>query len=146
TVEARSPVGVAFAPDGTVYTTETYYHLIRLVTGTGLPLPPPPPEPVPPPRVGWVDFTVPPAEVISILQTGSAPNFNTFTFHNDQIIAVEGVDGTETHFTVGATPVGADTLPNPSPTTGSTPPVYHDGLFPFQVPPSIIAIQPDVTV
>src|SRR6266536_2926641 len=73
TVEARSPVGVAFAPDGTVYTTETYYHLIRMVTGTGLALPPPPPEPVPPPRIGWVDFTVPPDIVISVLQTGSAP-------------------------------------------------------------------------
>ncbi|MSU57484.1 MAG: hypothetical protein EXS35_04770 [Pedosphaera sp.] len=41
-VEARSPVGIAFAPDGSVYTTETYYHLIRHITGTGLPLPPPP--------------------------------------------------------------------------------------------------------
>ncbi|TMP99068.1 MAG: hypothetical protein E6L09_10355 [Verrucomicrobia bacterium] len=146
TVEARSPVGVAFAPNGTVYTTETYYHLIRQVTGTGLALPPPPPEPVPPPRIGWVDFTVPPSVVVSVLQTGSASNYNTFTFNNDQIIEVEGVDGTETHFTAGATPVAVDTVPNPSSTIGSTPPVYHDGLFPDQVPPSIIATQPDVTV
>jgi sugar lactone lactonase YvrE len=146
TVEARSPVGVLFAPDGSVYTTETYYHLIRQVTGAGLAMPPPPPVPVPPPRVGWVDFTVPPALVISILQTGSASNYNTFTFNNDQIIAIEGVDGTETHFTVGPTPAGVDTLPNPTPTSGSTPPVYHDGLFPNQVPPSIITPQPDVTV
>src|ERR1051326_4465829 len=147
TVEARSPVGVFFAPNGTVYTTETYYHLIRAVTGTGLPLPPPPPEPVPPPRIGWVDFTVPPALVISVLQTGSAQNFNTFTFNNDKTIAIEGVDGTETHFTSGPTSSGGvDTVPNPSPTTGSTPPVYHDGLFPDQVPPSIITPQPDVTV
>src|SRR5437773_667356 len=79
TVEARSPVGVVFATDGTVYTTETYYHLIRTVTGTGLALPPPPPEPVPPPRIGWVDFTVPPAVVVSVLQTGTAANFNTLT-------------------------------------------------------------------
>ncbi len=43
-VEARLPVGVAFAPDGTIYTTEIYYHLIRKVTGTGL-VPPPPPAP-----------------------------------------------------------------------------------------------------
>ncbi len=28
-VEARQPVGVVFAPDSTVYTTETYYHVIR---------------------------------------------------------------------------------------------------------------------
>jgi sugar lactone lactonase YvrE len=142
TVEAREPFGVVFAPDGTLYTTETYYHLIRSVTGTGLPLPPPPPTPVPPPRIGWVDFTVPPAIVVSVLQTGPAPNFNTFVFNNDQIIAVEGVDGTETHYSVGVTPGAED----PSPTSGSTPQVYHDGLFPNQVPPSILLPQPDVTV
>jgi sugar lactone lactonase YvrE len=144
TVEARSPVGVVFAPDGSVYTTETYYHLIRQVTDTGLPLPPPPPQPVPAPRIGWVDFTVPPSIVISVLRTG--PDGTTFTFNNDQIIAVEGVAGTETHFTVGATPSGVDTVPNPTPFNGSTPPVYHDGLFPNQVPPSIVSPQPDVTV
>ena len=36
-VEARLPNGVLFAPDGTVYVTEDYYHLIRQVTGTTLP-------------------------------------------------------------------------------------------------------------
>lgn len=41
-VEARQPVGVMFAPDGTVYVTEQYYHLIRKITDTGLILPPPP--------------------------------------------------------------------------------------------------------
>ncbi|TAK94663.1 MAG: hypothetical protein EPO07_16375, partial [Verrucomicrobia bacterium] len=41
--EARSPLGVIFAPNGDVYTTEVYYHLIRKVTSTGLPLLPPPP-------------------------------------------------------------------------------------------------------
>lgn len=142
TVEARSPVGVAFAPNGAVFTTETHYHLIRVVTGTGLPLPPPPPTPVPPPRIGWVDFTVPPATIVSVLRTGPAPNFNTFVFNNDQIIAVEGTDGTETHYTLGATPGAAD----PTPTSGFTPPVYHDGLFPNQVPASILLPQPDVTV
>src|SRR5439155_17359733 len=146
TVEARSPVGVVFATDGTVYTTETYYHLIRTVTGTGLALPPPPPEPVPPPRIGWVDFTVPPAVVVSVLQTGTAANFNTFTFNNDRTIAIEGTDGTETHFTAGATPLAGDTLPKPTATSGSTPPLYHDGLFPDQVPPSVIARQPHMTV
>jgi hypothetical protein len=140
-VESRLPTGVIFAPDGTVYTTEDYYHLIRKVTSTGLPQPPPPPPPVPDPAIGWVDFTVPPAEIVSILRTTQP-----FIFNNDVIIAIEGTAGTETHFTYGATPVGVDTIPNPSPTVGSTPPGYRDGLFPNQVPPSILpVIIPDVT-
>lgn len=146
TVEARSPVGVLFAPNGTVYTTETYYHLIRVVTGTGLALPPPPPLPVPPPRLGWVNFTTPPSIIVSVLQTGPSTNFNTFTFNNDRTVAIEGIEGTETHYTAGPTSAVADTVPNPTPSSGSTPPVYHDGLFPDQVPPSIIQPQPDVTV
>ncbi|MCX6896624.1 MAG: NHL repeat-containing protein, partial [Verrucomicrobia bacterium] len=36
TVEAREPLGVLVAPDGSVYTTEVYYHIIRHVTATGL--------------------------------------------------------------------------------------------------------------
>ena len=35
-VQARSPVGVALALDGTVYTTEDFYHIIRHVTGGSL--------------------------------------------------------------------------------------------------------------
>jgi sugar lactone lactonase YvrE len=34
--EARLPVGVVVAPNGDVYTTEVYYHLIRQTTATGL--------------------------------------------------------------------------------------------------------------
>jgi hypothetical protein len=46
-VEARLPNGVLFAPGGTVYVTEDYYHLIRTVTGANLPPVPPPPAPPP---------------------------------------------------------------------------------------------------
>ncbi len=46
-VEARLPNGVLFAPGGTVYVTEDYYHLIRMVTGANLPPVPPPPTPPP---------------------------------------------------------------------------------------------------
>jgi len=42
-VQARLPVGLTFTSDGKLYTTEDYYHLIRVVAGTGLPLPLPPP-------------------------------------------------------------------------------------------------------
>ena len=44
------PFGVAIGPDGTVYTTEDYYHIIREVTGANIqpPLPWPPPPPTGP--------------------------------------------------------------------------------------------------
>jgi hypothetical protein len=45
-VQARMPYGVAFAPDGTIYVTEDYYHIIRHVTANFPP--PPPPAPAPP--------------------------------------------------------------------------------------------------
>jgi len=36
TAEAREPVGVTVDKDGTAYTTEDYYHIVRRVTNTGL--------------------------------------------------------------------------------------------------------------
>src|SRR5690348_6159004 len=140
-VESRLPSGVAFAADGTVYTTEDFYHLIRKVTGSGLPLHAPPPPPVPAPAVGWVDFTLPPGVVVSILRTNQP-----FVFHNDVKIAIAGTGGAEVHYEVGPTPVGVDTIPNPSATVGSTPPTYFDGMFPNQVPQSIAVPAPDLTV
>jgi hypothetical protein len=44
---ARMPNGVTFAPDGSVYVTEDYYHIIRHITGAGLQPPPPPPPAAP---------------------------------------------------------------------------------------------------
>ena len=44
---ARMPYGVAFAPNGSIYVTEDYYHIIRHVTGANFPPPPPPPPPAP---------------------------------------------------------------------------------------------------
>ncbi|HTL58683.1 MAG TPA: FN3 associated domain-containing protein, partial [Candidatus Limnocylindrales bacterium] len=140
-VEARLPAGVFFAPEGNVYTTEDYYHVIRKVTATGLPQPPPPPPPVPAPVIGWVDFTLPPFSV-SILRTNQP-----FIFNNDVKIAIMGTDGAETHFTFGPTPLGVDTIPDPSASYGATPPPYRDGVYPIDVPPSILPeIMPDVTV
>ena len=139
--ESRLPVGVAFANDGTVYTTEDYYHLVRKVTATGLPQHPPPLPPVPAPAIGWVDYTLPPNEIVSVLRTAQP-----FVFNNDVVIAIQGTDGTETHYTAGVTPVGIDTIPDPSATDGSTPPPYHDGMFPYQVPASLVPAGPDITV
>ncbi|HXI71974.1 MAG TPA: FN3 associated domain-containing protein [Verrucomicrobiae bacterium] len=46
-VQSRIPFGVAFAPDGSVYTSEDYYHLIRKTTGAGFVQPPPTPPAAP---------------------------------------------------------------------------------------------------
>jgi hypothetical protein len=46
-VQSRLPFGVVIASDGSSYTTEDYYHIIRKVTGASL-APPPPPPPAPP--------------------------------------------------------------------------------------------------
>ncbi|MCX6928720.1 MAG: hypothetical protein NT154_36730 [Verrucomicrobia bacterium] len=46
-VEAREPRGLLLAPNGTIYVTEDYYHLIRTVAGADLPPVPPPPPPPP---------------------------------------------------------------------------------------------------
>lgn len=43
-VQSRLPFGIVFAPDGTIYTSEDYYHIIRQVTGSGFALPPPAPS------------------------------------------------------------------------------------------------------
>jgi hypothetical protein len=140
-VESRLPVGLVFANDGTVYTSEDYYHLIRKVTGSGLPQHPAPLPPVPAPAVGWVSFTLPPSTVVSVLETAQP-----FVFNNDVTIAIQGTQGTETHYTVGATPAGVDTIADPSATVGSTPPTYFDGMFPNQVPASLVQPDPDITV
>jgi len=49
-VQARMPFGVVIGPDGTIYTTEDYYHIIRDVTGANIepPLPWPPLPPAGP--------------------------------------------------------------------------------------------------
>jgi hypothetical protein len=46
-VQSRLPFGVVLASDGSFYTTEDYYHIIRYVTGAGLQPQPPPPPPLP---------------------------------------------------------------------------------------------------
>ncbi|MGA4577446.1 hypothetical protein [Limisphaera sp. VF-2] len=45
--EARDPHGITFARDGTLFVTETYYHILRQVSSAGLPPPPPWPPAAP---------------------------------------------------------------------------------------------------
>jgi serine/threonine protein kinase, bacterial len=134
----NSPVGLAIdsANNGFVLADLKNNAIRRIQTGPVQP-------PVPAPLIGWVDFTVPPSIIVSVLRPGPS-----FVFNNDVVIAILDTDGTETHYTFGETPSNPlnDTIPNPSATVGSTPPNYHDGMFPDEVPPSIVLPQPDVTI
>src|SRR5262249_33072621 len=108
---------------------------------TGPPLPP-----VPAPQIGWVDFVIDAfGNIFTVLRTNQP-----FTFHNDVTIAIAGTDGTETFFTSGPTPSNplGDTIPKPSPTSGSSPPFYRDGaiLSLSDVPPTLVPPQPDLTI
>ncbi len=139
--QSRQPVGLAFALDGSVYTTEDYYHTIRKLTGTGLqlmPTPPPPPPPPPSPKIGWFEY-------VGDNQFGFFTLFhtvtNTITFHNDAQLAIDpGATGVQTFYINGAAPVASI----PSSTNGSTPPFYQDGLFYAQ--PLSVTTTPDLMI
>src|ERR1035437_7589507 len=135
-VQSRLPFGVAFAPDGSVYTSEDYYHTIRKVTGTGLPLPPPAP------RIGWFDYEGNnQTGFFTVLHPVSGANW--FTAHNDLLIAVDPTtNGLATYYitTNGPQPV----LAVPSSSNGSTPPFYQDGLA-FAQPLPVTTV-PDLVI
>jgi hypothetical protein len=133
TAKFNSPVGLAqdIIYNGFLVADLKNNAIRRIQTG-------PPPTPVPAPAIGWVDFTVPPAEVVSVLRTNSP-----FVFNNDVVIAIAGPAGAETYFTFGSP---ASSVAEPNAITGGTPPGYHDGMLPNEVPFSIVPPQPDVTV
>ena len=127
--QARLPFGVAFAPDGSVYTSEDFYHLIRKTTGAGFALPPPPPPPVPTPQIGWVDF---PATSSPIAYTSVFHPVSSFVFHNDAPIIIQGVAGSQTYYTYLNTP-NVGLVPDPTSASASAPVGYQDGLVASQV-------------
>jgi len=127
--QSRLPFGVAFAPDGSVYTSEDYYHTIRKVTGTGLPLPPPPPPQVPTPQIGWVEF---PATATPNPYTSVFHPVSSFVFNNDAPIIIVGTAGSQTFYTFSNTP-SIGLVPDPTSASASALAGYQDGLFPSQV-------------
>ena len=141
-VESRLPYGVAFASDGTVYTTEDYYHVIRKVTSSGLPLPPPPPQ-VPTPQIGWVEF---PATSTPVHYTSVFHAVSSFVFNNDAPIVILGEAGSQTFYTYSNTP-SIGFVPDPSDLSASAPVGYQDGLFPSEVSSFAVAgIAPYVAI
>ena len=100
--------------------------------------------PVATPQIGWVDFVKDSfGELLSVLQTDQP-----FVFNNDVTIAALSEAGTETFFTYGPTPPSPveDTIPSPSHLNGSTPPPYHEGMRPSEVPDSMVPPQSDLTI
>ncbi|MGA2279742.1 MAG: chitobiase/beta-hexosaminidase C-terminal domain-containing protein [Verrucomicrobiota bacterium] len=141
-VQSRLPVGVVFANDGTVYTTEDYYHTIRKLTGTGLllmPTPPPPPPPPPSPSIGWFDYEL---DSQGYFVTVLHPVTSSLVFHNDTLLAINpNTNGVSTFYIDGPAPLTS----LPSSTNGSTPRVYQDGLLPT-VPPLDVTTTPDLVI
>ena len=132
TAQFSSPVGLVQDVEyNGILVADLMNNVIRRVQN-GTPAPP-----VPAPLIGWVDF--PPPDHLSLLKTDQP-----FVFNNDVIIAIQGTDGTETHFTYGA---AATSIPNPDSLVGSTPPNYPgDGASPLLVPPTLVSPQPDFII
>jgi sugar lactone lactonase YvrE len=119
-VAARQPSGVAFAPDGTLYVTEDYYHIIRHITAS---FPPPPP---PPPGSPTGLSAVPGYGQVTLTWVGSAgaTNYNikrstssggetTFASTNGTIYIDRSVlDGTTYFYVVSAVNAGGESPPS----------------------------------
>jgi hypothetical protein len=142
-VQSRLPVGVAFGNDGTIYTTEDYYHLIRKVTGAGLPLPPPLPTQVATPQIGYVDF---PATALPIPYTSVFHAGSSFVFNNDVPIVIPATAGTQVYYTLGATSA-LGSIPDPNAGSASALAGYADGLSSNSVSPyNVASPAPDFTI
>ena len=126
--QSRLPFGIVFGPDGTIYTSEDYYHLIRKVTATGLPLPPPPPPQVPTPQIGWVEFPASANPAYSSVFHA----VSSFVFNNDAPIIIQGTAGSQTYYTYANTP-NLGTVPDPTAASVSAALGYQDGLTPQEV-------------
>lgn len=137
TARFNSPVGLGKDRVGGFLVVDLANNALRRIQRTA-PLPP-----ISAPAIGKVDFVKDSfGELLSILTPVSQAVFN-----NDITIAILSEPGTETFYTFGQTPSGFEsTIPDPTPTTGTTPVPYQNGLHPEEVGPSLIAPQPDVTI
>jgi hypothetical protein len=134
-----APVGLTRDPvvGGFLVADRANRQVRRLTTG--------PPQPaVTTPEIGWV-------EMVKDAFGNDVTKLNPVTsavFNNDITIAILAEAGTDTYFTFGPTPpsVFEDTIPAPGPQTGAAPPPYRDGRPASELPNTLIAPQPDVTI
>jgi hypothetical protein len=148
---ANGPFTTIGSPASTSYTDTSalvgtmYYYVVSAVNGGGesansleVPYQPPFPPP-PPPRIGWFDYE---PNYLNDFLTVLHP-VSIFIAHNDLLIAIDPTtNGVATYYitTNGPQPV----LAVPSPTNGSTPPFYQDGLF-FAQPLPVTTV-PDLVI
>jgi hypothetical protein len=130
-VEARLPNGVLLSPNGTVYVTEDYYHLIRIATGTTLPPPPPWPPSAP---AGLTAITNCEQITLTWAPSSGATNYNvkrsTSSTTNYAVIASTSatsytdtnvLNGTTYYYVVSAVNAGGEG-PNSAPVSATPPP------------------------
>jgi streptogramin lyase len=171
-VEARIPAGVAVAPDGTVYATEDYYHIIRKVTATGLtgvtgggsggtnilvvaPIISPNSGYYP---MGQLIMVSSPAPNVHYTTDGSEPTINSpsvsitanvgfirwFNSTNDlTALRVKAFIGTNSSITVSGVPVSTNNIGVPPGPTGGA---IYGGIGSSIVVPLVMNLQSNVTV
>ncbi len=95
------------------------------------------------PVLGYVTFVTNNLGLI----TSKLISFSDHTFYDDAILAVIGEEQSVL-YTYGNTPGlnETDTIPTPKAGIGESAPFYADGMFPEEVPQSLITAKPDVTL
>ncbi|MEW6157571.1 MAG: hypothetical protein AB1813_09070 [Verrucomicrobiota bacterium] len=134
-----SPIGISRDPTTGFLIVDQQNNAVRRIQ-TGPPLPR-----VGNPQIGWVDFV---EDDFGRLVSRLVPVTQS-TFNNDVIIAILPAEiGIETYFTSGPTPPNAlqDTIPSPGRSTGQSPVPYQNGLSPDEVGPTLLPVQPDLTI
>ena len=133
----NSPTGIASDTYGAFLVVDLASGSIRRIQQTA-------PQPqVRTPEIGWVDIII---NVFGDAETILRP-VTSAVFNNPVVIAAIDEDGTETFFTFGDTPEGfKDTIEAPTRENGASPPHYEDGLHPSQMPPTMVAPRPDMTI
>lgn len=103
-----------------------------------------PPQPrVANPRIGYIRLQETPSGRVAVLTP-----VTSITFHNDEVLGIEGEVGTQIFFTTGPTPQNPldidQLIPSPGPGVGSTPPPFVSGQH--NLPPSMVEPAPNFII